>query len=46
MVDPVLNFLNAVYLIFERLPTPFISLVGVVATFAFVIIIVRIVRAL
>lgn len=46
MVDPVLNFLNAVWLIFQRLPAPFVSLVGVVAVFAVVVIIFKIVRHL
>lgn len=46
MVDPVLTFLNAVWLIFQRLPAPFISLVGVVAVFAVVVIIFKIVRHL
>lgn len=46
MVDPVLNFLNALYLIYERLPAPFISLVAVVAVFAVVLIVIKIVRAL
>ena len=46
MVDPILNFLSALWLIFQRLPAPFVSLVGVVATFAAVVIVVKIVRAL
>lgn len=46
MVDPVLNFLNALWLIFQRLPAPFVSLVGVVAVFAVVVIIFKIVRSL
>lgn len=46
MIDPIFNFLNALWLIFQRLPAPFVSLVGVVATFAVVIIVVKIVRAL
>lgn len=46
MVDPVLNFLNALWLIFQRLPAPFVSLVGVVAVFAVVVIIFKIVRTL
>ena len=46
MVDPILNFLNTLWLIFQRLPAPFVSLVGVVATFAAVIVVIKIVRAL
>lgn len=46
MVDPVLNFLNALFLIFQRLPTPFVSLVGVIATFTVVVIVIKIVRSL
>lgn len=46
MVDPILNFLSALWLIFQHLPTPFVSLVGVVATFAVVVIVIKIVRAL
>lgn len=46
MVDPVLNFLNALYLIFQRLPAPFVSLVGVIAVFTVVVIVIKIVRAL
>lgn len=46
MVDPVLTFLNALWLIFQRLPLPFQSLVGVVAVFGVVIILFKIVRAL
>ena len=46
MVDPILNFLNALWLIFQRLPSPFISFVAIVATFAVVVIVIRIVRSL
>lgn len=46
MIDPIFNFLNALWLIFQRLPAPFVSLVGVVAAFAVVVIVVKIVRAL
>ena len=46
MIDPVFNFLNALWLIFQRLPAPFVSLVGVVATFAAVLVVIKIVRAL
>ena len=46
MVDPIFNFLNSLWLIFQRLPSPFISLVAIVATFAVVVIVIKIVRAL
>jgi hypothetical protein len=46
MIDPILNFLNALWLIFQRLPSPFVSLVAVVATFAVVVIVIKIVRSL
>lgn len=46
MIDPVLNFLNALYLIFQRLPAAFVSLIGVVAVFSVVLIVVKIVRHL
>lgn len=46
MIDPVLNYMNALYLIFQRLPPAFISLIGVVATFSVVLIVVKIVRHL
>ena len=46
MIDPILNFLNSLWLIFQRLPSPFISLVAIVATFAVVVIVIKIVRAL
>lgn len=46
MIDPIFNFLNALWLIFQRLPAPFVSLVGVFATFAAVVIVIKIVRAL
>ena len=46
MIDPIFNFLNALWLIFQCLPSPFVSLVGVVATFAVVVIVIKIVRAL
>ena len=46
MVDPILNFLNALWLIFQRLPVPFVSLVAIVATFAVVVIVIKIVRSL
>ena len=46
MVDPILNFLNALWLIYQRLPAPFASLVGVVATFGAVVIVIKIVRSL
>lgn len=46
MIDPILNFLNSLWLIFQRLPSPFVSLVAIVATFAVVVIVIKIVRAL
>ena len=46
MIDPIFNFLNSLWLIFQRLPSPFISLVAIVATFAVVVIVIRIVRSL
>lgn len=46
MIDPIVNFLSALWLIVQRLPGPFVSLVGVVATFAVVVIVVKIVRSL
>lgn len=46
MIDPIFNFLNALWLIFQGLPGPFISLVAIVATFAVIVIVIRIVRAL
>lgn len=46
MIDPVLNFLNALYLIFQRLPVAFVSLIGVVAVFSVVLIVVKIVSHL
>lgn len=46
MIDPIFNFLSALWLIFQRLPAPFVSLVGVVATFSAVVIVIKIVRAL
>ena len=46
MIDPIFNFLNALWLIFQQLPTPFVSLVAIVATFAVVVIVIKIVRAL
>ena len=46
MIDPILNFLNALWLILQRLPSPFVSLVAIVATFAVVVIVIKIVRSL
>lgn len=46
MTDPILTFLNAVFLIFGKLPAPFLSLLGVVAVFSVVMIIIKIVRGL
>jgi len=46
MIDPVFNFLNALWLIFQHLPSPFVSLVAIVATFAVIVIVIKIVRSL
>lgn len=46
MVDPILNFLNAVFLILSNLPVPFQALLGVVAVFSVLVIVFKIVRAL
>ena len=46
MTDPILTFLNAVFLILRKLPAPFLSLLGVVAVFSVVMIIIKIVRGL
>ena len=45
MIDPVLNFLNALFLILGSLPTPFQALLGVVAVFSVLVIVFKIVRA-
>lgn len=45
MVDPIQNFLNALYLILTHLPVPFQALLGVVAVFAVVVVVFKIVRA-
>lgn len=46
MIDPIFNFLNALSLIFQNLPSPFVSLVAVVAVCAVFLIIFHIVRGL
>lgn len=46
MTDPIVTFLNALFLIFQKLPLPFVYLVGVVAVFSVVMIVVKIVRGL
>ena len=46
MIDPVLNFLNALFLIFQNLPSPFVSLVAVVAVCAVFLVIFHIIRGL
>lgn len=46
MIDPIVNFLNALLLIFQNLPAPFVSLVGVVAVVAVVLIVIKVVRGL
>ena len=45
MVDPILNFLNALFLILGLLPAPFQALLGVVAVFSVMVIVFRIVRS-
>lgn len=46
MIDPIITFLNALFLILGKLPVPFFALLGVVAVFSVVMIIVKIVRGL
>lgn len=46
MVDPIINFLNAIFLILGSLPAPFLALLGVVAVFSVLVIVFKIVRAL
>lgn len=46
MIDPVVNFLNALFLIFQNLPAPFVSLVAVVAVCAVFLVIINIIRGL
>lgn len=46
MVDPSLNLLNALSLIFFRLPAPYIYLVGVSAVLSAFLIMIRIIRGL
>lgn len=46
MVDPIITFLNAVFLILGNLPAPFQALLGVVAVFSVLVIVFKIVRAL
>lgn len=45
MIDPIFNFLNALFLIVQRLPAPLVSLIGVLAVFAVVVVVVKIVRS-
>lgn len=45
MVDPIFNFLNALFLILGSLPAPFQALLGVVAVFSVLVIVFRIVRS-
>lgn len=45
MVDPVLNFLNALWLIFTRLPDPYISLFHIVFVFSSLIMFLKIMFA-
>lgn len=46
MTDPIVTFLNALFLILGKLPAPFLALLGAVAVFSAVMIIVKIVRGL
>ena len=46
MVDPIINFLNALVIIYNHLPIAFTALVGLVAVHSVVIIILKVVRAL
>ena len=46
MVDPLINFLNALFIIYNNLPLAFMSLVGLVAVLSVVIIILKVVRSL
>lgn len=46
MVDPIINFLNSLVIIYTHLPIAFTSLVGLVAVLSVVIIILKVVRAL
>lgn len=46
MIDPIVTFLNFLYRLYIMLPSPFVSLMGVVAVFAVVLIILKIVRGL
>lgn len=46
MVDPIFNFLHAIFLILGNLPVPFQALLGVVAVFSVLVIVFQIVRAL
>lgn len=46
MIDPVLPFLNVLFLILGSLPAPFLALLGVVSVFSVLVIVFKIVRAL
>lgn len=46
MIDPIINFLNALVIIYYHLPLAFTSLVALVAVLSVVIIILKVVRAL
>lgn len=46
MIDPIVNFLNALFLIFQNLPSPFVSFVAVVAVCSVFLIIINIIRGL
>lgn len=46
MIDPSLTWLHALFQIFSRLPSPYLSLVAISATLSGLIIFIRIVRGL
>lgn len=46
MIDPILNFLNSLVIIYSHLPIAFTALVGLVAVLSVVIIILKVVRSL
>lgn len=45
-MDPVLNFMNALFLIWERLPMPFRALFYLVVLLAVTLFFVRLIRSL
>ena len=46
MIDPLLTFVHSLFWMIPRLPAPFVSLLGVFAVFAVILILLRIVRGL